>query len=39
MVAETVRAHGGDVQLLPPSDAAPTRGAHFRIHIPHALPD
>lgn len=41
MVAETVRAHGGDVQLLPPSDTDPAlaRGAHFRIRIPHALPD
>lgn len=41
MVAETVRAHGGDVRLLPPSDTDPAlaRGAHFRIHIPHALPD
>jgi two-component system sensor histidine kinase GlrK len=34
VVAETVQAHGGRVELLP----API-GAHFRLSIPHALPD
>lgn len=34
MVAETVRAHGGRVDLLPGE-----RGACFRIELPHALPD
>lgn len=34
IVAETVRAHGGRVELLPTA-----RGACFRIELPHALPD
>lgn len=34
IVAETVRAHGGRVELLPTA-----RGARFRIELPHALPD
>jgi two-component system sensor histidine kinase GlrK len=34
VVAETVQAHGGRVVLLPAA-----HGAHFRIRIPHALPD
>lgn len=34
IVAETVRAHGGRVELLPTE-----RGACFRIQLPHALPD
>ncbi|GAB4035225.1 MAG: HAMP domain-containing sensor histidine kinase [Rubrivivax sp.] len=34
IVAETVRAHGGRVELLPTE-----RGACFRITLPHALPD
>jgi two-component system, NtrC family, sensor histidine kinase GlrK len=34
VVAETVQAHGGRVELLPA-----TPGAHFRLRIPHALPD
>ena len=41
MVAETVRAHGGQVRLLPatPGATPSPAGAHFRIEIPHALPD
>lgn len=42
LVAETVRAHGGQVRLLPPepsADAAAPRGARFRLELPHALPD
>lgn len=38
VVAETVRAHGGRVILLPPDPHAPP-GACFRIELPHALPD
>jgi two-component system sensor histidine kinase GlrK len=34
IVAETVRAHGGQVTLRPS-----TNGACFRIELPHALPD
>lgn len=34
IVAETVQAHGGRIQLLPSAT-----GAHFRIDLPHALPD
>jgi two-component system sensor histidine kinase GlrK len=34
IVAETVQAHGGELQLLPSA-----AGAHFRITLPHALPD
>jgi two-component system, NtrC family, sensor histidine kinase GlrK len=36
IVAETVAAHGGRVQLLPSADGA---GARFRIELPHALAD
>ncbi len=37
IVAETVAAHGGTVQLMP---AAPgRRGAHFLIELPHAIAD
>lgn len=50
IVAETVRAHGGTVTLLPAESgpgthdgadtgvAAAPRGARFRIELPHALP-
>ncbi|MCP5284241.1 MAG: HAMP domain-containing histidine kinase [Burkholderiaceae bacterium] len=39
IVAETVRAHGGTVALVPPESAgAELPGAHFRITLPHALP-
>ena len=34
IVAETVQAHGGTVSLLPTQT-----GAHFRIELPHAVPD
>ena len=34
IVAQTVQAHGGSVRLLPA-----TPGAHFRLELPHALPD
>lgn len=51
LVAETLRAHGGQVRLLPPdpqpepdSPPGPPRdaapgGARFRLELPHALPD
>lgn len=37
IVAETVAAHGGRVQLRPADPARP--GARFRIELPHALAD
>jgi two-component system sensor histidine kinase GlrK len=38
IVREYIEAHGGRVELMPASTAAPgTRGAHFRIELPHAL--
>ena len=41
IVAETVRAHGGQVSLLAPESttAGATPGSRFRIDIPHALSD
>ncbi|RVT50633.1 HAMP domain-containing protein [Rubrivivax albus] len=41
IVAETVRAHGGQVSVLAPESttAGATPGSRFRIDIPHALSD